>query len=185
MLVSVVHEAQSFLNSFLRQLRVQESHWKILFLLLSKCTALLPNEQHSPSISTLLNLHSLTKSLCNNKLTEPWRITQNHRMVGVGRDLWGSSSPTPLPKQGHPKQVAQDLVQAGFKYLQRRIHLPPWATCSRAPSPSEWRSSSSCSDGTSCASVCAHCPLCCLWAQLKRVWPHPLDTHPGDIYKHL
>jgi len=28
-------------------------------------------------------------------------ITQNHRMVGVGRDLCGSSSPTLLPKQGH------------------------------------------------------------------------------------
>jgi len=27
--------------------------------------------------------------------------SQNHRMVGVGRDLWGSSSPTLLPKQGH------------------------------------------------------------------------------------
>jgi len=27
--------------------------------------------------------------------------SQNHRMVGVGRDLCGSSSPTPLPKQGH------------------------------------------------------------------------------------
>jgi len=26
--------------------------------------------------------------------------SQNHRMVGVGRDLCGSSSPTPLPKQG-------------------------------------------------------------------------------------
>ena len=31
------------------------------------------------------------------------RVTesQNHRIVGVGRDLCGSSSPTPLPKQGH------------------------------------------------------------------------------------
>jgi len=27
-------------------------------------------------------------------------ITQNHRMFGVGRDLCGSSSPTPVPKQG-------------------------------------------------------------------------------------
>jgi len=46
------------------------------------------------------------------------RITesQNHRMVGVGRDLCGSSS----PKQGHPEQAAQDLVQAGLEYLQRR-----------------------------------------------------------------
>jgi len=41
-------------------------------------------------------------------------------MVGVGRDLCGSSSPNPLPKQGHPEQAAQDLVQAGLEYLQRR-----------------------------------------------------------------
>jgi len=27
--------------------------------------------------------------------------SQNRRIVGVGRDLCGSSSPTPLPKQGH------------------------------------------------------------------------------------
>ena len=48
------------------------------------------------------------------------RESQNHRMVGVGRDLCGSSSPTPLPKQGHPQQAALDLVQAGLEYLQRR-----------------------------------------------------------------
>jgi len=36
-------------------------------------------------------------------------------MFGVGRDLCGSSSPTPLPKQGHLQQAAQDLVQAGKK----------------------------------------------------------------------
>ena len=46
--------------------------------------------------------------------------SQNHRMFGVGRDLYGSSSPNPLPKQGHPEQAAQDLVQAGLEYLQRR-----------------------------------------------------------------
>jgi len=44
-------------------------------------------------------------------------------MVGVGRDLWGSSSPAPLPKQGPLQQAAEDLVQAGFEYHQRRrIH---------------------------------------------------------------
>ena len=43
--------------------------------------------------------------------------SQNHRIAGVGRDLCGSSSPTPLPKQGHPEQAAQDLVQAGLEYL--------------------------------------------------------------------
>jgi len=35
-------------------------------------------------------------------------------MFGVGRDLCGSSTPTPLPKQGHLQQAAQDLVQAGL-----------------------------------------------------------------------
>ena len=54
------------------------------------------------------------------------RITQNHRMFGVRRDLCGSSSPTPLPKQGHLQQAAQDLVQAGLEYLQRRrLHSLP------------------------------------------------------------
>jgi len=46
--------------------------------------------------------------------------SQNHRMVGVGRDLWESSSSTPLPKQGHLQQAAQDLVRVGFKSPQRR-----------------------------------------------------------------
>jgi len=41
---------------------------------------------------------------------------QNHRMFGVGRALCGSSSPTPLQKQGHLQQAAQDLVQAGLEY---------------------------------------------------------------------
>jgi len=45
-------------------------------------------------------------------------------MVGVGRDICGSPSPTPLLKQGHLQQAAQDLVQAGLEYLKRRrIHI--------------------------------------------------------------
>jgi len=52
-------------------------------------------------------------------------FSQNHRMFWVGRDLWGSSSPTPLPKQDHLEQVAQDFIQAGFEHLQRRIHNLP------------------------------------------------------------
>jgi len=52
-------------------------------------------------------------------------LTESHRMLGVGRDLWGSSSPMPLLKQGHLQQAAQDLVQVGPEYLQRkRIHSP-------------------------------------------------------------
>ena len=47
-------------------------------------------------------------------------------MVGVGRDLCGSSSPTLPLKQGHLQQAAQDLVQVGLEYLQRRrLHNLP------------------------------------------------------------
>jgi len=35
---------------------------------------------------------------------------QKQRIVGVGRDLWRSSSPTPLLKQGHLQQAAQDRI---------------------------------------------------------------------------
>ena len=52
--------------------------------------------------------------------------SQNHRMFRVGRNLCGSPSPTPLPKQGHLQQAAQDLGQTGFEYLQRRrLHSLP------------------------------------------------------------
>ena len=52
-------------------------------------------------------------------------IWQNHRMVGVGRDLCWSCSSTLLPKQAPLAQAAQDLVQAGYQYLQRRrLHNP-------------------------------------------------------------
>jgi len=52
--------------------------------------------------------------------------SQNHRMVGAGRDLCGSSSPTLLLKQGHLQWAVEDLVQVGLEYLQRRrLHNLP------------------------------------------------------------
>jgi len=56
----------------------------------------------------------------------PLRWGRNHGVVGAGRDLWGAPAPTPLPKQGHLQQAAQDRVQAGLEYLQRRrLHNLP------------------------------------------------------------
>ena len=40
-----------------------------------------------------------------------------HRIVEVGRDLLGSSSPAPLLKQGQLEQVAQDHAQSSSEYL--------------------------------------------------------------------
>ena len=49
------------------------------------------------------HLHSLSEIAPQSPITALTTFTesQNHRIVGVGRDLCGSSSPTPLPKQGH------------------------------------------------------------------------------------
>jgi len=39
-------------------------------------------------------------------------------MGELGRDIWRSSCPTPLPKQGHLKLFAKVHVQTAFEYLQ-------------------------------------------------------------------
>jgi len=61
------------------------------------------------------------------------RQTQNHRMVGAGRDLCGSSSPTPLPKQGLLQQAAQDLVCAlPTAQLSQRPTWEAWDSTKRS-----------------------------------------------------
>jgi len=110
--------------------------------------------------------------------------SQNHRVVGVGRDLCGSSSPTLLPKHLQAGCTGPCPGGAGISPEKETPH-PPWAAWARAPAPSEGRSSSSGSAGASSAPVCAHCPMSCRWAPLERVWPHPPDPHPADICKHL
>jgi len=120
------------------------------------------------------------KDFCSNK------ESQNHRMVGVGKGpLWVIQS-NPPAEAGSPTAGCTGPCPGGsWISPERETPQRPWAACSSAPSPSEGRSSSSCSDGTSYASVCARCSLSCRWAPLERVWPHPPDTHPWDIYKHL
>ena len=149
----------------------------------------LPCRHHSHERSNLL---SSTSTLDTSGDPSSWLgQSQNHRMLGVGRDLCRSSSPPPLPKQGHLEWAAQDLVQVDLEYLQRRrmhnLSGQPVPVLCRPQSKEGKKVSktSSCPAGTSCASVCAHCPLSCRWAPLKRAWPHPLDTHPSGICKHL
>ena len=50
------------------------------------------------------------------------RITECSGLEGTSV----SSNPTSLPKQGHLQQAAQDVVQEGLEYLQRRrLHNLP------------------------------------------------------------
>ena len=58
--------------------------------------------------------------------------TWNHRMAGAGRDLCGSSSPTPLLKQGHGSGKAEKGTRfLQLKMLQMQIReLLHWSACS-------------------------------------------------------
>ena len=113
----------------------------------------------------------------------PSEESQNGR--GWKWPLWIIQSNSPAeagsPRAGYTGPHPGGLWISPGKENSQRL----WETCSSAPSPSEWRRSSSCSDGTSYATVCACCPLSCRWAPLKRAWPHPPDTHAEDVYKHL
>ena len=87
----------------------------------------MPASKAGAALSSWCLGHILVQDSSQN-IRRDHRITesQNHKMVGVGRDLCGSSSPTLLPKQGHLQQAVEDLIQAGLEYLQRRRlhHLP-------------------------------------------------------------
>ena len=113
------------------------------------------------------------------------RNSQNDRMVGVGSDPWGSSGPAPCRSRVTQSRLHRTLSRQVWISPEKETPQPPWAAWFSAPWPSKFRSSSSDSYGSSYASVCARCPLSCRWAPLKRVWPHPPDTHPADIYKHF
>ena len=47
------------------------------------------------------------------------RVTESENGRGWKGPLWVTQS-NPWPKQGHPEQAAQDRVQVGLEYLQRR-----------------------------------------------------------------
>ena len=86
--------------------------------------------------------------------------SQNPSTAGAGRDLWASPSPTPPAQAGSPRAGCTGPRPGGAGISpEKETPQPLWAAWARAPSPSEGRSSSSGSAGTSCASVCAHCPL--------------------------
>ena len=71
-----------------------------VFLSPRKTLALVLSSKHSPpgagwtQFSQVQNCERAPDGIARVK-------SQNHRMVGVGRDLCGSSRPTLLPKQGH------------------------------------------------------------------------------------
>lgn len=94
--------------------------------------------------------------------------------MGLERTYGDHLVQNPLLKQVHPEQVAQDLVQVGFDYLQRRLH-----NLSEQPVPALYHHQSEDTFPHILTELLSLCPLplSCHYAPLKRVWPHLLDTY--------
>jgi len=105
-------------------------------------------------------------------------ISQNHRMVGLGSDLCRSSSPTPLPKQGHLQQAAQDLFEAGVENLQRRRVNNLSGNLSQCSVTLRGKKFFLMfRQNFLCFSLCP-LPLVLLLGTTEKSLPYPLDTHP-------
>ena len=100
--------------------------------------------------------HRITESQNGRGWKGPLWITQSNPPAEVGSPTAGCIGPCPGGSWISP---------------EKETPQPPWAACSSALSPAEWRNYFTCSDGTSCASFCAHCPLSCRWAPLKESGP--------------
>lgn len=66
---------------------------------------------------------------------QKWQLSQNHRVVVVGRVYWDCCVQPPCWRQGQLKQVAQDCVQLGLKYfLGLKLHSWPGQPLPSQPS---------------------------------------------------
>lgn len=109
-------------------------------------------------------------------------ITQNHKIAGFVRNLW-RLSPTFCPSRFSTAGHTGKYPSRSSTSLEKVTMHPLWAACSSALSPPSEKMPSLCLYGTSCAPVCAYCPLPCCCTPLKRAWPHPLDSHTSDTYE--
>jgi len=76
-------------------------------------------------MSVVLICKLMSPKECKQVPGVPGTVTESQNFRGWQGPLWVTQS-NPLPKQGHPEQAAQDLVQAGLEYLQRRrLHSLP------------------------------------------------------------
>lgn len=71
---------------------------------------------------------SLLKAKQNTDKSTVQIFSQNHRIFGLGRDVWRSSSPTPMPRWGvisfGYKEMQLDLVLCSSRFLLQKFFLP-------------------------------------------------------------
>ena len=143
------------------------------------CSRLIKNQINEQN---LLKLNKLYLSFSGSQLCSTYTYTyiaesQNHRIVGVGRDLNRSSRPTHL--QSRPPTAGYTGSCPGRSWISPEKENPqhPRAACSRALSSSLWRSYFAYWCRISCAPVYGCFSLFCPQRLLKRGWPCLFDSH--------
>jgi len=99
----------------------QQGKWRISNIAHLAC--ILSAQHGLPRLLLSLELH--LASAVQREAEEAGSTEESQNGRGWKGPLWVTQS-NPLPKQGHPEQAVQDLVQAGLEYLQRRrLHNLP------------------------------------------------------------
>ena len=120
-----------------------------------------------------------------NTADTPFTESQNQRTVGVGRDLYRSSSPPPLQNRLPTAGCTGRCPGGSWTSPEKETPQPLWTACSLSPlSPSLWSSSFTYWCRISYARIYVHFPLSCSHRPMKRGWPCPIVSHTEDIYKH-
>ena len=101
--------------------------------------------------------------------------SQNYRIVGAGRDLQRSSSPTPLPKQAPQTRLHRQVLNIS-REGESTTSLGSLFLCSVTLTVKKF-SAHLC--GTSYASVCGHFPLFCCHTPLKSLAPFGASLVPA------
>ncbi|NWX90080.1 CC171 protein, partial [Nothoprocta pentlandii] len=101
------------------------------------------------------------------------KVAETEKMFHIAQQKWKEQQQRLTSDLEEKDDVLRTCNNEYELLLKERLRLesvlqPPWAACARALAPSHYRSSSSCGDGTSCVSVCTHCPLSCHWPPPRR-----------------
>ena len=145
--------------------------WRMKRLVTPDCAGLTGRGQCGVSLSLLSATPRTTRERMRSILH---RITESQNGKCLKRPL-GIIWSNPPAKAGSPRAGCTGHRPGGFGTSpQKETPQPPWAACSRAPSPSEGRSSSSCPGCCTPVSPCPgqqSCGLWEIWSQRSHFFP--------------
>jgi len=115
-------------------------------------------------------------------LEAPLPLQRNTRIAEAGRALWIPQSQPRCSRATQsrvPRPTARWLLETSKEETPQPLGSLCQCSVTCTAQQCSW-----CSEGASCAPVCAHGLLCWHWAPLERAWLCSHCTVPPDIYTH-